>query len=149
MSTAVENRSIENASNENAGNIGTDLEVRPVFSTANVHKSIRKRLGGDGPYVREVLAALETNDVVVVGMGQNPVVKRARTLLTSENVPFAYLGWGSYLSMWRDRLELKMWTGWKTFPMVFVKGTFIGGEADLKKLIGSGELKEMLATKDA
>ena len=38
------------------------------------------------------------------------------------------------------RLALKMWTGWPTFPMVFVKGVLIGGASDLAKLIESGEL---------
>ena len=39
-----------------------------------------------------------------------------------------------------------MWTGWGTFPMVFVKGVLVGGASDLEKLIGSGELKRMLSS---
>ena len=42
-----------------------------------------------------------------------------------------------------------MWTGWPTFPMVFVKGMLIGGADDLDRLLASGELKEMLAGKSA
>jgi len=38
-----------------------------------------------------------------------------------------------------------MWTGWPTFPMVFVKGVLVGGAGDLAKIIASGELKKMLA----
>ena len=38
-----------------------------------------------------------------------------------------------------------MWTGWPTFPMVFVKGSLVGGADDLAKLISSGELKTLLA----
>jgi len=37
-----------------------------------------------------------------------------------------------------------MWTGWPTFPMIFVRGTLIGGATDLDKLIASGELKALL-----
>jgi glutaredoxin-related protein len=33
-----------------------------------------------------------------------------------------------------------MWTGWPTFPMIFVKGTLIGGYENLKALKDSGEL---------
>jgi monothiol glutaredoxin len=40
---------------------------------------------------------------------------------------------------------LKMWTGWPTFPMVFVKGVLVGGATDVEALIASGELKRMLA----
>ena len=39
-----------------------------------------------------------------------------------------------------------MWTGWPTFPMVFVKGTLVGGASDLDKLIAGGELKKMLGS---
>jgi glutaredoxin-related protein len=38
-----------------------------------------------------------------------------------------------------------MWTGWPTFPMVFVRGTLVGGAQDLQALIDSGELKRLLA----
>ena len=40
-----------------------------------------------------------------------------------------------------------MWTGWQTFPMVFVKGVFVGGAEDLGRLIASGEIKGMLKAK--
>jgi glutaredoxin-related protein len=48
------------------------------------------------------------------------------------------------LSDWRRRNALKLWTGWPTFPMVFVKGVLVGGFDDLKKLHDSGALKAML-----
>jgi len=32
------------------------------------------------------------------------------------------------------------WTGWPTFPMVFVKGVLVGGAEDLARLIEKGEL---------
>jgi glutaredoxin-related protein len=60
-------------------------------------------------------------------------------------VPFEYLEFGSYLSDWKRRLALKMWTGWPTIPMVFVKGVLVGGAEDLVRLINSGELKNLLA----
>ena len=59
-------------------------------------------------------------------------------------VAFKYLEYGSYLSEWRRRNALKMWTGWSTLPMVFVKGTLVGGAEDLERLIRSGELKRLL-----
>jgi glutaredoxin-related protein len=38
-----------------------------------------------------------------------------------------------------------LWTGWPTFPMVFVKGVLVGGADDLEKLINGGELARLLA----
>jgi glutaredoxin-related protein len=60
-------------------------------------------------------------------------------------VAHRYLEYGSYTSDWRRRNTLKMWTGWPTFPMVFVRGTLVGGAQDLQALIDSGELKRLLA----
>jgi glutaredoxin-related protein len=37
-----------------------------------------------------------------------------------------------------------MWTGWPTFPMVFVKGTLIGGGQELGRMLETGELKRAL-----
>ena len=84
------------------------------------------------------------NDVVVVGMAQNPNPRRACKLLRARGIPHRYLEYGSYLSLWRRRNALKMWTGWPTFPMVWVKGVFVGGASDLEKLAESGELATML-----
>ena len=48
------------------------------------------------------------------------------------------------MSQWRPRTALKMWTGWPTFPMVFVKGTLVGGFQDSQKLIDAGDINKML-----
>ena len=64
--------------------------------------------------------------------------------LDAAGVPHHDLDYGSYLSEWRRRNALKMWAGWPTFPMVFVKGQLVGGANDLQRLIDSGELKRLL-----
>jgi len=60
-------------------------------------------------------------------------------------VAYHYIEYGSYFGMWRQRLALKMWTGWPTIPIIFVKGLLVGGYDDLQKLIDSGELKTLLS----
>ena len=71
----------------------------------------------------------------------NPMPKKARRLLDAAGIAYHYLEYGSYFSLWRRRLALKMWTGWPTFPMVFVKGVLVGGADDLERLLGAGELQ--------
>ena len=95
--------------------------------------------------VHNVAAAASSNPVLVVGMAGNPHVRRARKLLDGAGIAHHYLEFGSYFGEWRRRNALKMWTGWPTFPMVFVKGVFIGGAEDLARLKHSGELTKMLA----
>jgi monothiol glutaredoxin len=95
--------------------------------------------------IDEVERAIAANDVVVVGMRQNPHPRRARKALTSAGIAFKYLEYGSYLSTWRRRTALKMWSGWPTFPMVFVKGVLVGGADDVQKLLDSGELARRLS----
>jgi len=84
------------------------------------------------------------HDVVVVGMKQNPFPRRALKARTEAKIPFHYLEYGSYFNTWRRRTALKLWTGWPTFPMIFVKGVLIGGAQEASKLIESGELAKRL-----
>ena len=118
---------------------------RPVFDAEKVHPDVQSKLGADDGIIAEVQAAVASNDVVVVGMKQNVFPKKAKAALTAKGVPFKYLEYGSYFGIGRRRLTLKMWTGWPTFPMIFVKGTFVGGATELGALIESGELDKMLA----
>ena len=122
--------------------------TRDILDEAHIHPAIRETIAGKhADIVREVQAAVASNDVVVVGMKQNPAPKKARKALDAAAIPYKYLEYGSYFGPWRRRNALKMWTGWPTFPMVFVKGVFVGGAADLDRLIASGEIKAMLRGK--
>ncbi len=119
---------------------------RPILAEDRIHPAVRDKVAGvHRDIVDEVQRAVAAHDVVVVGMKQNPHPRRARKLLTAASIPFHYLEYGSYLGEWRRRAALKMWTGWPTFPMVFVKGTLVGGADDVGRLLESGELKKMLA----
>lgn len=121
--------------------------TRHLLDEAQIHPAIRNRLASwQQAIVQEVQAAVAANDVVVVGMGINPFVKRARKALDAAGVAHHYLGYGNYFSQWRKRGALKMWSGWPTLPMVFVRGTLVGGATDLDKLIASGELKTLLGS---
>jgi monothiol glutaredoxin len=111
------------------------LEIQKIDSQAlaavkNYHADI----------VTEVENAVESNDVVIVGMSMNPVVKSARKMLDEKNVKYKYLEYGNYFSMWKPRLAIKLWSGWPTFPQVFHKGILIGGGADLKKYLENNKL---------
>lgn len=90
--------------------------------------------------VDEVAATVARDRVVVVGMAQNPVVKKARALLAAEGVAYTYLEYGSYLSQWKRRLAIKLWAGFPTFPMVFIDGALVGGASELQKLKEAGKL---------
>jgi monothiol glutaredoxin len=115
--------------------------AREVLEEAHVHPSIRDRVANhQRAIVEEVRAAVQSNPLVVVGMKQNPHVKRVRRVLEAKGVRFQYLEYGSYLSEWRRRNALKMWTGWPTFPMVFHRGVLVGGADEVEALLRSGEI---------
>ena len=118
---------------------------RPILDEAHLHPAIRERVATlHADIVREVQDATAANDIVVVGMAQNPFPRKARRLLGAAGLACKYLEYGSYLGSWRRRNALKMWTGWPTFPMVFVKGVLVGGASELERLIARGELAKML-----
>ena len=115
---------------------------REILAEAQIHPDARGKIANyRTDIVKEVQAAMAANEIVVVGMRQNPFPKKARKLLDAAGIPYRYLEYGSYLGGWRRRLALKMWTGWATFPMVFVKGVLIGGADELARLIEAGAIK--------
>ena len=119
---------------------------RSILDEAHIHPAIRENIAPNhADIVQEVKAAIAQNDIVVVGMAQNPFPKKARKILDGQKLGYKYLEYGNYLSAWHRRNALKMWTGWPTFPMIFVKGVLIGGADDLDALIANGELKRLLA----
>jgi monothiol glutaredoxin len=99
--------------------------------------------------VREVEEAIEKHTVVVVGMAQNPHVRKVRSALTEAGIKFEYLEYGSYLSSWGPRLAIKLWSGWPTFPQVFVRGVLLGGVDLTKAAIADGSLRTRIESEGA
>lgn len=118
---------------------------RAVLDEEQIHPAIRERVAlHHAEVVQQVQHAVARHPVVVVGMGQNPFPRRARRALDAAGIAHHDLDFGNYLGGWRRRNALKMWTGWPTLPMVFVRGTLVGGADDLIRLIHSGELRRLL-----
>jgi glutaredoxin-related protein len=119
---------------------------RQLLPETSIHPAAREAVANShADIVREVAAAVAADDVVIVGMAVNPFPRKARRLLDDAGLKYRYLEYGSYTSQWRRRTALKMWSGWPTFPMVFVKGVLVGGAGELAKHIKSGELARLLA----
>lgn len=119
---------------------------RPILDEQQLHPTIRPTVSNlHAALLSEVQAAIAIHPLLVIGMAGNPFVGRARKALAEAGHAYEYIGIGSYFSQWRPRLALKMWTGWPTFPMVFVRGQLIGGAEDLRRLIAANELKSLLA----
>ena len=110
--------------------------MRSTLLTENVHTQAKTAMQNFHPaIVMEIEKSIKGYEWVVVGMAQNPRVKMAKNYLTEKQIPFHYIEHGSYFSKWKERLAIKLWSGWPTFPQVFHKGVLIGGASDLKKYI--------------
>ncbi len=118
---------------------------RLILDEVHIHPVIRGQVSTmHADIVNEVRMATQTHAVVVVGMAHNPECTKARKILNAASIAHHYLEYGNYFGQWRRRNALKMWTGWPTFPMVFVKGVLVGGAADLRQLAEGGELQRLL-----
>ena len=102
----------------------------------NIQSTVKNSFRND---VEEVIAIVENTPVVVIGMAGNPHCKKACKVLDKQGTTYRYVEYGSYFKEWRKRNALKMWTGWKTFPMVFVDGMLIGGAAELQRLVDTDD----------
>jgi glutaredoxin-related protein len=114
---------------------------RHILNESQIHPAIQAVIANhQREVVEDVQAAIADHRVVVVGMRQNPVCKAVQKRLTAANIHYHLMEYGSYFSQWRKRNALKLWTGWPTFPMVFVDGVLVGGDSDVKNLIEAGQL---------
>jgi len=118
---------------------------RAVLPAAQLHPAIRAQVAAlHADVVAQARAAIAAHPVVVLGQRGNPFVRRARRLLDRLGVPHHDIDHGGYFSQWRRRNALKLWTGWPTFPMVFVHGVLVGGAQDLERLVAAGEFQPLL-----
>lgn len=123
---------------------------RLILDEAQIHPSIRERIASHhGDLVAQAQAAVAAHPVVVLGMRQNPFCRKVRRLLGGAGIPYQYIEHGSYLGGWRQRNAWKMWTGWPTLPMVFVRGVLVGGCDNVQRMLAGGELQRMLAAGEA
>ncbi len=121
------------------------MSIRPLLDHDARSPAIAEKISKfHRDVIDEVQATVDRSAVVVVGMAQNPFVKRARKALTDAGIEFEYLEYGSYLGGWKPRLALKMWSGWPTFPQVFVRGALIGGAEETAAALADGSLRERL-----
>jgi monothiol glutaredoxin len=110
---------------------------RPLLPPEQIDPAIRERVARlHADVLSTAVDAINRHEWVVLGMAGNPFVKKARKLLSAKGFSHEYLEFGGYLSQWRRRTALKMWTGWPTFPMVFHRGVLIGGAQDLERWLG-------------
>lgn len=110
--------------------------MRKILSSEKIHTGATSAISAfHSDAVSEVEQAIASNEWVVVGMAQNPVVTKARGILNDRGIKYHYIGHGSYFSGWKKRLAIKLWSGWPTFPQVFHKGVLIGGAEDLSKYL--------------
>ncbi len=120
---------------------------RKILLEKNIHPAIQSMVSNNNSdIVTEVQEAVANNKVVVVGMAQNPQPKKARKILKKLGIEHKYLEYGNYFNTWYRRNALKMWTGWPTFPMIFINGILIGGAEDMQRLIDEDELSDLLQT---
>lgn len=94
--------------------------------------------------VAQVQKAITEHPVVVIGMAWNPNCSRAIRAFEGSGHTAHYVEFGSYLSGWRERLALKMWSNWPTFPQVYVRGQLIGGADQAQEAVKSGEVARLL-----
>ena len=97
-----------------------------------------------GETIRTIEKAIAEHPVVVIGMAQNPHVRKIRKTLREAGIAHEYLEFGSYFSEWQKRLAIKLWSGWPTFPQVFVRGVLIGGAELTRAALADGSLRSRM-----
>ena len=98
-------------------------------------------------FVEELQCMINNFDIVVIGVQLDPKNRQVSSLLhgSKHNVKEHYLR--PWLMDKRKKLAVRLWSGWPTFPQIFIRGMLIGGEQELQRAIQNGELAHRLASK--
>lgn len=121
------------------------MPQRPLLDHQHLSAPALQAIGQFHPaVVAEVQQAVSQKPLVVVGMAMNPFCRKARKILDAAGIAYTYMEYGSYLSQWKPRLAIKLWSGWPTYPQVFVRGQLLGGFEELRQALGDGSLKQQL-----
>jgi glutaredoxin-related protein len=128
--------------------------MRRQLSAQDIRPEIRQTMAAfHAQTIAEVAKTVAEQRFVLVGMAQNPFVGKAKKLLNAElgkaGLTFTNLEYGSYLSAWKVRLAIKLWSGWPTFPQIFVDGVLIGGFDDLLRAVESKDFAAWIASPGA
>ena len=85
--------------------------------------------------------------IVVIGVKFSPKNIYVNSLLqnTDHNVKELYLR--PWMLDKDKKLAVMLWSGWPTFPQIFIRGMLIGGEQELRRAIRNGEFDHRLASK--
>jgi len=115
--------------------------MRPDLQSPSVSPAAYDKMQAfHAPVLDVVRDAVATHPIVVVGMLWNPHVRRARAALDRAGLSYHYLGYGSYLTGWKPRLAIKLWSGWPTYPQIFVDGQLLGGADQVAGALADGTL---------
>ena len=116
---------------------------RSVLEESRIHSAIRDKIANHhADIVAEVEAAIAKHHVVVVAWRRTPCQRKRKCSMPQASRTTI---WNTgALNNWRRRNALKMWTGWPTFPMVFVDHVLVGGAEDVV-LLKSGRTQKYAA----
>lgn len=127
------------------------MAARLLLDPSKVTEAVAAAQGAfHADVVRTVADAVAKDPVVVVGMTRaaliikNPFVGKACKALEAAGIAYTYIEYGTYTSQWRQRLAIKMWSGWPTFPQVFVRGVLIGGATETIAAIDRGDVQRWI-----
>ena len=84
------------------------MPSRPVLAEKSIAPAALSAMNSfHAALVQEVEERVRRDRVVVVGMAQNPHVRKVREALAGAGVTHTYLEYGSYFSKWRERLAIE------------------------------------------
>lgn len=119
------------------------MSERPLLNKATP-EALAYMEGFHSERLEEIKRAVAKHDVVVIGMALNSACGAARDALEEAGHSVHYIEIGGYFSKWRERLAIKLWSGWPLYPQVFVKGTLIGGRDLTKAALADGTIDTLL-----
>lgn len=90
---------------------------------------------------------IETDTIVVLDMSNGTYMEKIQSIFRMKGLEIDLQEFGTPFTKKNEREAIKAWSGWQTFPQIFVNGYLIGGYIELKKSFDDGSLDKIINIK--
>ena len=96
------------------------------------------------PLIEQLQQEIHSHDIVVVGLAYQPSTQRVIKELNKLDCLTQCIEISPWIGSSEKRLAIKIWSGWPSFPQIFVRGMLIGGELELGNFVASGDFNRRM-----
>lgn len=154
MTPIGQNSPMEDIHEEIVNKMKSQALIKPFFIAERLIHDPKKRIYHVHVFNKQYTELLtnlanqiETDTVVVIDISNGAYIEKIDSIFRMKGLEISYVEVGTPFTKIQERDAIKAWSGWHTFPQIFVNGYLIGGHEELRKAFDDGTLDKIINVK--